>query len=238
MTRDGAKHILIVDDEPQICTLVQRVLATGGFRVTTANSGEQMRKAVRAGAIDLVILDLMLPGESGLDLLRSLRATSQVPVIILTALGEPVDRVVGLELGADDYVAKPFEPREILARVRNVFRRAEPPTPPAAEAATLTFAGHVLQPAARRLTGPAGEIKLTTAEFELLHALASHPNRVLSRDQLLDLARNRASTPFDRSIDVHIGHLRRKLETDPRDPQLIKTVYGIGYVFAAATERG
>ncbi len=237
MNSEASKHVLVVDDEPQIGALVQRVLANGGYRVSTAQSGEEMRKVLRAGGVDLVILDLMLPGESGLDLLRGLRQGSQVPVIILTALGEPVDRVVGLELGADDYVAKPFEPREILARVRNIFRRAEP-AGAAEPASALRFCGFVLHLPSRRLIGPDGEdIRLTTAEYELLHALAAHPNRVLSRDQLLDLARNRAATPFDRSVDVHIGHLRRKIEDDPREPRIIKTVYGAGYVFAAATER-
>lgn len=242
MKATAAKHVLIVDDEPQICALVQRILITGGLRVSTARDGEEMRKGLRAGGVDLVILDIMLPGEGGLDLLREIRAQSQVPVILLTALGEPVDRVVGLELGADDYVAKPFEPREILARVRNIFRRMDGGGDgggTATDGELLHFAGWALHVPSRSLTDPqGGPVRLTTAEFELLHALASHPNRVLSRDQLLDLARNRSSTPFDRSIDVHIGHLRRKIEANPRDPQLIKTVHGVGYMFATVVERG
>jgi two-component system OmpR family response regulator len=234
-----SKHILVVDDEPQIRTLVKRILATGGYRVSEAQSGAEMRKAMRAGGVDLVILDIMLPGEGGLDLLRELRATSAVPVILLTALGEPVDRVVGLELGADDYVPKPFEPREILARVRNIFRRTETPEPPPAtgedEAEAIRFAGWTLHLPSRSLSTPTGEpVRLTTAEFELLHALAAQPNRVLSRDQLLDRARHRAGTPFDRSIDVHIGHLRRKIEDNPREPRIIKTIHGVGYMLAAA----
>lgn len=237
MNTDAAKHILVVDDEPQVCLLVRRILATGGFRVSEAHSGAEMRRALRGGGVDLVILDIMLPGEGGLDLLRELRAQSSVPVILLTGLGEPVDRVVGLELGADDYVPKPFEPREILARVRNIFRRteaAEPP-PPAEEGEAVRFAGWTLHLPSRSLTGRNGEtVRLTTAEFELLHALASHPNRVLSRDQLLDLARHRSAAPFDRSVDVHIGHLRRKIEDDPRDPRIIKTIHGVGYMLAAA----
>lgn len=239
MKTTAAKHVLIVDDEAQICALVQRILATGGFRVSTAQDGEAMRKVFRGGGVDLVIMDIMLPGEGGLELLREIRGTSNVPVILLTALGEPVDRVIGLELGADDYVAKPFEPREILARVRNIFRRMDGPEPVAGDADTLRFAGWVLHLPSRSLADAAGRpVRLTTAEFELLQALAGHPNRVLSRDQLLDLARNRSGTPFDRSIDVHIGHLRRKIEDNPRDPQLIKTVHGVGYMFATAVERG
>ena len=241
-TSVAAKHVLIVDDEPQICALVQRILTTGGLRVSTAGDGGEMRKALRTGGIDLVILDIMLPGQGGLDLLREIRGQSQVPVILLTALGEPVDRVVGLELGADDYVAKPFEPREILARVRNIFRRMDGVGEAAAAAAdseVLRFLGWALHVPSRSLSDPQGRaVRLTTAEFELLHALAGHPNRVLSRDQLLDLARNRSATPFDRSIDVHIGHLRRKIEANPRDPQLIKTVHGVGYMFATGVDRG
>lgn len=236
-----SKHILVVDDEPQIRALVKRILATGGFGVSEAPSGAEMRRLMRAGGVDLVILDIMLPGEGGLDLLRELRTTSSVPVILLTALDEPVDRVVGLELGADDYVAKPFEPREILARVRNIFRRtegAEAPAPVEDEPEAIRFAGWVLHLPSRSLSAPSGApVRLTTAEFELLHALAAQPNRVLTRDQLLDRARHRAGTPFDRSVDVHIGHLRRKIEDDPRDPQIIKTVHGVGYMLAAPAER-
>jgi two-component system OmpR family response regulator len=239
MKPGSQKHILIVDDEVQICALVQRILTTGGLRVSAAHNGEDMRRILRAGGVDLVVLDIMLPGEGGLDLLREIRSQSQVPVILLTALGEPVDRVVGLELGADDYVAKPFEPREILARVRNIFRRMDNGEAGVADGEVLRFAGWALHVPSRSLTDPQGmATKITTAEFELLHALASHPNRVLSRDQLLDLARNRTATPFDRSIDVHIGHLRRKIEANPRDPQVIKTVHGVGYVFATGVERG
>lgn len=239
MKSNPSKHILVVDDEPQICALVQRVLSNGGYRVSAAHDGEEMRRAFRAGGIDLVILDIMLPGGSGLDLLREIRSQSQVPVILLTALGEPVDRVVGLELGADDYVAKPFEPREILARVRNILRRVDVADSGPGDAELIRFAGWLLHVPSRCLNDPTGQpVRLTTAEFELLHALVSHPNRVLSRDQLLDLARNRSATPFDRSIDVHIGHLRRKIEANPRDPQFIKTVHGVGYMFAGGVERG
>ena len=235
----GSKHILVVDDEPSIGTLVKRCLAMGGHQVTTAENGDAMRRALRRGDVDLVILDLMLPGESGLDLLRDLRARHAVPVIILTALGEPVDRVIGLELGADDYVAKPFEPREIAARVRNVLRRGEARRQPDGEADTLVFAGYRLHLPSRQLTaGDGAEVPLTTAEFDLLAALAGNANRVLSRDQLLDLARHRTATPFDRSVDVYIGHLRRKIEADPKNPKLIKTVYGVGYIFTPAVEQG
>lgn len=235
-----AKHILVVDDEPGICALVERCLSAGGYQVSSARTGAEMRHVLAEAAVDLVVLDLMLPGEGGLDLLRELRGRTALPVIILTALGEPVDRVVGLELGADDYVAKPFEPREILARVRNLFRRLEPKSAePGGNGGAVRFAGWRLDLGSRRLTAADGaEVRLTTAEFGLLEALVRHSGRVLTRDQLLDLARGRSGTPYDRSIDVHIGHLRRKIEDDPRDPRIIKTIYGAGYVFTAATERG
>jgi two-component system, OmpR family, response regulator len=233
-------QILIVDDEPQICALVQRYLASKGYRVRTAETGEVMRRSLRNAEFDLVILDLGLPGDDGLALLRELREKSEIPVIILTAMGEPSDRVIGLELGADDYIAKPFEPRELLARVRSVLRRSRKaigrddlPAVPG-----LRFGRWKLDFLSRHLISPKGEeVSLTTAQFELLAVLATHPNRVLSRSQLFDLARHRSGTPCDRTIDIHIGHLRRKIEEDPRHPSIIKTVHGAGYVFTARVER-
>ncbi len=233
MTDTG--HILVVDDEPHICSLVERCLTGVGFRATSASSGNEMKEALAKGDVDMVILDLMLQGEDGLDLLREMRQDHSIPVIILTGMGETADMVIGLELGADDYISKPFEPRELRARVRSVLRRSKGQTqntPQGNDINEMRFVGWVLDRMARKLIDPDGnEAPLTAAQFDLLSALASHPNRVLSRDQLLDLARGRESSPFDRSIDVHIGHLRQKIEDDPKDPTIIKTVYGAGYIF-------
>ena len=229
-------RVLVVDDDVEICRLVARCLELGGFRVDAAHNGAEMDTLMTQRVFDLIILDLNLPGEDGLMFLRGLRETLNTPVVILTSRGEPVDRVVGLELGADDYVAKPFEPRELLARVRSVLRRVKPPPESAqlCSKSVLRFGGWVLKLQARSLTSPDGEpVDLTTAQYEILVALLSHPNRVLTRDQLLDLARDRASTPFDRSIDVHIGQLRKKIEADRKNPQMIKTVHGVGYMFTA-----
>lgn len=227
-------RILVVDDDPAICALVKRCLAIGGFQVESVQDGAALRRALRQHPVDLVVLDLNLRGEDGLDCLRDLRASCDTPVIILTARGEHVDRVVGLELGADDYIPKPFEPRELLARVRTVLRRAapRPMTAPSGASRVLAFGEWRLDLDARSLTRLNGTpVPLTTAQFDILALLAGQPNRVLSRDQILDLARDRATAPFDRSIDVHISQIRRKLEKDPRHPEIIKTIYGVGYVF-------
>lgn len=233
MTDTG--HILVVDDEPHICSLVERCLTGVGFRASSASCGAEMKIALAKGDVDMVVLDLMLQGEDGLDLLRAMRQDHNIPVIILTGMGETADMVIGLELGADDYISKPFEPRELRARVRSVLRRAKGQiqnTPQGNDINEMRFAGWVLDRLARKLIDPNGiESPLTAAQFDLLSALASHPNRVLSRDQLLDLARGRESSPFDRSIDVHIGHLRQKIEENPKEPTIIKTVYGAGYIF-------
>jgi two-component system, OmpR family, response regulator len=233
MTDTG--HILVVDDEPHICALVERCLTGVGFRASSASCGADMKDKIAKGDVDLVILDLMLQGEDGLDLLRDIRTQNRIPVIILTGMGETADMVIGLELGADDYISKPFEPRELRARVRSVLRRAKDQVetvPRGNDISEMRFAGWVLDRMARKLTNPEGiESPLTAAQFDLLTALASHPNRVLNRDQLLDFARGRESSPFDRSIDVHIGHLRQKIEPDPKEPTIIKTVYGAGYIF-------
>lgn len=237
-------HILIVDDDREIRDLLSRFLARHGYRVSIAADGREMRKAFAAGAIDLVILDLMLPGDDGLTLCRELRADSAVPIVMLTAMGEEVDRIVGLEMGADDYIAKPFNPRELLARVRAVLRRVGAPagglagSRPVESARAVGFAGWRLDLDNRDLTAPDGMlVPLSGGEFGLLAALVLHPRRVLSRDQLLDLARGRGANTFDRSVDVQISRLRRKIETDPREPALIKTVRGGGYMFAAPVER-
>lgn len=222
--------ILVVDDEPDIRALVVNCLRTGGFEGLTAGDGEAMRKALASHAVELVILDLTLGGEDGLTLLRELRA-SDMPVIILTGRGEPVDRVIGLELGADDYLGKPFEPRELVARVRSVLRRARSDRV-GAESERIGFHGFLLDLAGRRLVDPeGGEVDLTAAQFDLLAVFARNPNRVLDRDTLLESARQRRGTPYDRSIDIHIVNLRRKIEADPKHPRIIKTVRGAGYIF-------
>jgi two-component system OmpR family response regulator len=196
-----------------------------------------MRRALADWHIDLVILDLMLPGEDGLSLCRDLRARSHTPIVMLTMMGEETDRIIGLEMGADDYLPKPFNPRELLARVKAVLRRAQhaPAAPAAARPKILRFAGWTLDLRLRRLESPHGLIvDLSAGEFDLLVALAEHPQRVLNRDQLLDLTRGRAEAPFDRSVDMQVSRLRRKIEANPKKPGLIKTVRGGGYVFAAS----
>ncbi len=238
-TRESA-HLLIVDDDREIRDLLGRFLTRHGYRVTTARDGREMRKALADWRIDLIVLDLMLPGEDGLSLCRRLRADSAIPIIMLTAMGEETDRIVGLEMGADDYLPKPFNPRELLARVKAVLRRAEGglASDRAAGETIMRFAGWTLDLARRRLGSPDDVIvDLSAGEFDLLVAFAEHPQRVLSRDQLLDLTHGRAAAPFDRSIDIQVSRLRRKIEADPKAPELIMTVRGGGYMFAAAVER-
>ena len=233
-------HILLIDDDREIRDLLARFLEKHGLRVTAARDGRDARRAWSAGHYHLVILDLMLPGEGGLDLARWLRSVSDVPIVMLTAMAEETDRIIGLELGADDYLPKPFNPRELLARIRAVLRRAgdqaERQSDPAGR--SLRFAGWTLETGRRRLLNPDGaEVALTGGEYDLLVALIERPNRVLTRDMLLDLLRGRQAGPFDRAIDVAISRLRRKLEDDGRNGQLIKTVRGGGYVLAATVER-
>ncbi len=233
-------HLLIVDDDREIRDLLTRYLTRHGYRVTSARDGREMRKAIADWRIDLIVLDLMLPGEDGLTLCRELRANSDIPVIMLTAMGEETDRIVGLEMGADDYLAKPFNPRELVARIRSVLRRAQPARSlePEPGREVLRFAGWTLDMAARRLTRADGEtVALSSGEFDLLAAFAEHPRRVLSRDQLLDLTRGRTAGPFDRAIDIQVSRLRRKIEVDPKNPTLIKTVRGGGYMFTPEVER-
>ncbi|MGF1641443.1 MAG: response regulator [Rhodospirillales bacterium] len=242
---ESSPHVLVVDDDREIRDLLSRFLVKNGYRVTTAADGRDMHKALAERAIDLIVLDLMLPGEDGLSLCRRLRADAATPVIMLTAKGDEIDRIVGLEMGADDYLAKPFSPRELLARIRAVLRRAGPAPGGLAGGrrteggAAVAFAGWRLDLDRRELTSPEGVlVALSAGEFGLLAALVQHPQRVLSRDQLLDLARGRGAQAFDRSIDVQVSRLRRKIEADPREPQLIKTVRGGGYLFTPAVERG
>lgn len=233
-------HILVVDDHVEIRELVQRFLNDHGYRVTTAANGAGMKKVLADAAIDLIVLDLMMPGEDGLTLCRNLRAESDIPVIMLTAMGEETDRIIGLEMGADDYLGKPFNPRELLARIKAVLRRsAHNSSNRSVEDAPeqLSFLGWTLLPGTRELIDPEQTlVPLSTAEFSLLMAFVTRSGRVLSRDQLLDLARGRDAHAFDRAIDTLVSRLRRKLGDQPRSPQIIKTVRGGGYLFAPKVE--
>jgi two-component system OmpR family response regulator len=237
MSEDG--HILVVDDQREICDLVQEYLTGEGYRVSASHDGAGMRRVLSQGQVDLVILDLMLPGEDGLTLARWLRSQSDIGIIILTGRGETVDRIIGLEMGADDYLPKPFNLRELLARVKSVLRLVQSRTGDGAQPTRshARFAGWSFDLSSRELLSPIGRgVRLTTGEFDLLAAFVNHANQVLSRDRLLDLARNREAGPFDRTIDVQVGRLRRKLEGDPQNPSLIKTVRGSGYIFTPAVE--
>jgi len=233
-------HILIVDDHREMRELVSRALSREGFRVSAASDGKAMRKLLADSRIDLILLDLMLPGEDGLSLCRSIRAESDVPIIMLTAKGEEVDRVIGLEMGADDYLPKPFGSRELIARVRAVLRRGrreDPGVPRAPSSKMYRFDRWVLDTQSRELLRDDGvTVPLSTGEYELLLVMVERPRRVLSRDQLLDLARGRAAAGFDRSIDTQVSRLRKKLEHDPADPRVIKTIWGGGYMFTPEVE--
>jgi two-component system, OmpR family, response regulator len=236
----GEAHVLIVDDDGQIRQLAAKFLRTHGMRVSQASDGVEMREMLRSAAIDLVVLDVMLPGRNGLDLCRDLRATSAIPVIMLTAKGDETDRIVGLEVGADDYIAKPFNPRELLARIKAVLRRSTAPGVVRTGRAHrgFCFDGWSVDLLRRELTNPDGVlVDLSGGEFDLLLAFLEAPNRILSRDHLLDAARNRVSGSFDRSIDVLVSRLRRKLEQGLADaPATIKTVRGAGYLFLPKVE--
>lgn len=233
------EHLLVVDDDAEIRQLLSTYLQENGYRVTAVPDGRGMRAALAAGQPDLIILDVMLPGEDGVSLCRAVRARSEVPVIMLTARGDETDRVVGLEVGADDYVPKPFSPRELLARVKSVLRRSKalPPNLRPQEGRWFRFAGWQLDAVTRNLTAPDGVVvPLGATEFKLLRTLLDHPGRVLSRDQLIELMLSRDAGPFDRALDVQISRLRQRLREDAREPAIIKTVRGQGYVLAAAVE--
>lgn len=231
-------HILVVDDHQEMRTLVARLLEKEGFRVSTAADGREMRRLLAERGIELVVLDLMLPGEDGLALCRDLRAAScSIPIIMLTARGDGVDRIVGLEMGADDYVAKPFSGRELVVRIKAVLRRtyAMPPGTERATAAVYRFGRWTLDTGRRELESDADMVvPLSTGEYRLLLAFLQHPQRVLSRDQLLDLAKGRSAAAFDRSIDLQVSRLRRKIGDDAKSPKMIKTVWGGGYLFTEA----
>jgi DNA-binding response OmpR family regulator len=231
-------HILLVDDEREIREPLASYLTRNGVRVTKAENAAVARQMLSAYAIDLVLLDIMMPGEDGLALAGFIRATTNVPIILLTAKTEEMDRVVGLEIGADDYVTKPFSPRELLARIKAVLRRAGESRVRAPDADTYGFGPWLLKSGERELVGEDNvAIPLSTGEYNLLHAFVTHPRRVLSRDQLLDLSQGRELAAFERSIDNHISRLRKKIETDPSNPKLIKTVWGGGYMLAAEVKR-
>ena len=238
----NSPHILVVDDDQEIVDILSRYFSSQGFEVSTAMHGTAMRTVLSSKTVDVVLLDLGLPGEDGFALTRYLREHWKVALIIVTGRGEAIDRVVGLELGADDYVTKPFDLRELLARVRSVLRRTGEANPPSVSAHVsdfIRFAGFRLNLASRELNDARGNpVPLTTGEFDLLSVFVAHPNRVLSRDDLMSRIHGRDAGPYDRAIDVQIGRLRRKVETDPAQPSLIKSVRGAGYLFAARVERG
>lgn len=234
---DASAEILIVDDDGQILILVAKFLRANGFRVHTARNGVEMAETLKRLAVDLIVLDLMLPGKNGLEICRELRRTSSIPIIMLTAKGDDTDRIIGLEVGADDYLPKPFNPRELLARIGAVLRRTRTTDNPSTERAgrSFRFAGWSLDTMKRELTAPSGVVvDLSTGEYDLLLAFLEAPQRVLSREFLLDAARNRTIEGYDRSIDVQVSRLRRKL--DGRE-DLIKTVRGAGYLFATDVVR-
>ncbi len=231
---DATPHILVVDDNEEIRTLLSRYLVKNGMRVTTAADAKAARKALPTAAVDLIVLDIMMPGEDGLSLCRHLSETTDIPVILLTALGEETDRIVGLEVGADDYLPKPFNPRELLARIKAVLRRAQslPPQKETTDEERVRFERWIFDRVRRELIDPDGvAVPLSSGEFRLLSVFVDRPGVVLSRDQLLDLTRGRESAPFDRSIDNQVSRLRKKIERDPASPELIATVWGAGYRF-------
>lgn len=231
-------HVLVVDDDAEIRSLIAEYLGRNGLRVTVAGDGREMRQVLDASRIDLVVLDQMMPGEDGLKLCRDLRARSNLPVVMLTARGDELDRIIGIEMGADDYLAKPFNPRELLARIKSVLRRARALPEASLEATRLRFAGWTLDLVTRSLGSPEGVVvPLSGTEFRLLKVFVEHPNHVLDRNQLMDLTLGREAAPFDRSIDVQLSRLRQRLRDDAREPRIIKTVRNQGYVLAAAVER-
>lgn len=235
MNETVKEHVLIVDDDDALRSLLEQYLTGNGFAVSLAANGAVMDEVLQTVHPDLVILDLMMPGEDGLSIARRLRASTHLPIIMLSARGEDIDRIVGLEVGADDYLAKPFNPRELLARIRAVLRRKQDTAASEQAAAenVMRFGEFELDLDAQRLTKAGAEINLTSAEFSILQIFTSHPNRVLSRDQLMDMLKGYDRDPFDRSIDVRVTRLRRKIEANPAEPEYIRTVWGQGYLFAS-----
>jgi len=236
----AGEHLLIVDDDARVRQMLRRYFESEGFRVSDARNGAQMRERLQGSRVDLVLLDLMLPdGEDGLSLARDIRAGSDVPIIMLTGRSDVVDRVVGLEIGADDYIAKPFHLREVLARVKTVLRRRRPRQSAAERQDVIRFDGWVLDLGRRQLRAADGsDIVLTTGEFDMLAVLAGQPGHVFTRNALMDVTRGRALEVYDRTIDAQIARLRKKIERDPRRPELIKSVRGVGYVFTGRHSSG
>ena len=239
MTEPAPTTLLLVDDEPTLREPLAEYLTRQGFVVQEAESAAAARTKLAQATPDLVLLDIMMPGEDGLSLCRHLVESRRLPTILLTAKGEAMDRIIGLEIGADDYVTKPFEPRELVARIRSVLRRAERPAAPATDDELLyEFEGWQLDPLKHRLTDPDGAlVPLSTAEFRMLRAFCDHPRQVLDRDRLLDMVQGREAHLFDRAVDNQISRLRRKIEADSRDPRFIQTVRGGGYRFATDVAR-
>jgi two-component system OmpR family response regulator len=234
----GEPHVLIVDDERDILDPLAAYVSKNGFRVSKARDAASAREMLAAHSIDIALIDIMMPGEDGLALTGFIRATSKVPVILLTAKADETDRIVGLELGADDYVTKPFSPRELVARIKAVLRRTSDDHVRPPEADAYAFGDWVLTSGERELVGKDGRhMPLSTGEYNLLLAFVTHPKRVLTRDQLLDLTQHRELGAFERSIDNHVSRLRKKLEADPAEPKLIKTVWGGGYTLAVEVRR-
>ena len=233
------KTIVVVDDDEEIRGLLQEYLQQNGFVTYTASNGEELDAVLAKHDADLIVLDLMLPGEDGFDICRRLRSIIDTPIIMLTAKGDDTDKIVGLEIGADDYLTKPFNPRELLARIKVIFRRFTSPALVKGDSSDLVrFAGWTLDQNLRHLISPnAVVIPLSGAEYKLLEIFIDHPNRVLTRDQLMDWIAGRESTPFDRSIDVQVSRLRQRLDDAGKSPQLIKTVRGEGYLFTPKIER-
>ncbi len=238
MDEDAPVQLLLVDDEAALREPLAEYLSRQGFAVSQAASAAQARSHLRAQTPDLVLLDIMMPGEDGLSLCRHLSESRTIPTILLTAKGEATDRIVGLEIGADDYVVKPFDPRELVARIRSVLRRAARGSAPPVENELLEFDGWQLDPLKRRLLNSEGAVvAISSAEFRLLMAFLEHPRQVLNRDRLLDMVQGREAHLFDRAVDNQISRLRRKIEEDSRNPQLIQTVWGGGYMLAADVRR-
>jgi DNA-binding response OmpR family regulator len=236
-------HILVVDDDPRIRQMLTRYFEQEGYRVSAAADGAAMRAQLNAKPVDVILLDVVMPGEDGLTIAREIRAKSDVGIIMLTGKDEVLDRVIGLEVGADDYIAKPFHLREVLARVKSVARRRKPVPNPAVQSEktgedVIRFDGWLLDTSRRRLVSPSGkDVALTSGEFDLLAALAKHPGRVFSRETLMEHTRGRGLKAFDRTIDAQIARLRKKIERDPKDPRIVKSVRAVGYVFTAKVDR-
>jgi DNA-binding response OmpR family regulator len=239
MTRhaDKATHILVVDDDQRIRQMLSRYFDQEGYRVSVAADGAALR-AQLTDSVDVILLDIVMPGEDGLTLAREIRAKSDVGIIMLTGRDDVLDRIVGLEVGADDYIPKPFHLREVLARVKSLLRRRGRKTPPATTVEVIRFEGWRLDIGRRQLISPKGEdILLTTGEFDLLAALARHPGRVLGREALMDLTRGRSLETFDRTIDAQVARLRKKIEADPKNPMFVKSVRNVGYVFTGKVDQ-